>query len=174
MTDAFVETCEPLPCDAATAWDKVCFYENVGATPPLYLRLVLPTPNLHAGCFQMIGDVSRCMYSDGGYLTKTITGLAPGRRVEFAITEQTIRYHRHVVLHGGFIEIVPKDDGVSYVRMLTRYDNRLAPRSVTEPFVRRVIRAVHLFVIGDMRESFANAGTAGVKRSSASKLLEAS
>ena len=158
MTISFVETFEPLPCDASAAWEKVCFYENVGATPPLFLRLMLPTPNLHDGCFEMIGDVSRCSYSDGGYLTKVITKLEPGRRVEFAITEQSIRYHRHVALYGGYIEIVPGDDGESFVRMVTRYENRLGPRSVTDPLVRRVIRAVHLFVIGDMREALAVSG----------------
>ncbi len=156
MTLSVVETYEPLPCDAATAWEKVCFYENVGATPPFFLRLVLPTPNLHDGCFEMIGDVSRCMYSDGGYLTKVITQLEHGRRVDFAITEQTIRYHRHVALYGGCIEIVPGDVDESFVRMVTRYENRLGPRTVTDPFIRHVIRAVHLFVIGDMRETLAS------------------
>lgn len=173
MTLSFVETYEPLPCDAETAWETVCFYENVGATPPLFLRLVLPTPNLHDGCFQMIGDVSRCMYSDGGYLTKIITKLEHGRRVEFAITEQTIRYHRHVPLYGGYIEIVPGDEQQSFVRMVTRFENRLGPKTVTDLFVRRVIRAVHLFVIGDMRESLANEET-GVVRSNTNRYLETS
>ncbi len=173
MTLSFVETYEPLPCDAATAWEKVCFYENVGATPPFFLRLVLPTPNLHDGCFSMIGDVSRCMYSDGGYLTKVITHLEQGRRVDFAITEQTIRYHRHVALYGGYIEIVPGEEHESFVRMVTRYENRVGPKSVTDLFIRRVIRAVHLFVIGDMRETLANAPTS-VARSDNKKLLETS
>ena len=171
MTLSFVDTFEPLPCDTATAWEKVCFYENVGATPPFFLRLVLPTPNLHDGCFEMIGDVSRCMYSDGGYLTKVITQLEHGKRVDFAITEQTIRYHRHVVLYGGFIEIVPDDEGESLVRMVTRYENRVGPKAVTGPFIRRVIRAVHLFVIADMRETLANC-EAHVAKSESSKLLE--
>lgn len=173
MTLSFVETFEPLPCDAATAWEKVRFYENVGATPPFFLRFVLPTPNLHDGCFSMIGDVSRCMYSDGGYLTKVVTQLEHGRRVDFAITEQTIRYHRHVALYGGCIEIVPGSDSESSVRMVTRYENRVGPKTVTDPFVRRVIRAVHLFVIGDMRETLANAPT-GIAGSHSGKLPEAS
>ena len=173
MTLSFVETYEPLPCDAETAWDTVCFYENVGATPPFFLRLVLPTPNLHDGCFEMIGDVSRCLYSDGGYLTKIITRLDQGRRVDFAITEQTIRYHRHVALYGGYIEIVPGSDEESFVRMVTRYENRVGPKSVTDLFIRRVIRAVHLFVIGDMRESLVSA-EAKIPGSRSDKLLETS
>ena len=173
MMLAFVETYEPLPCDAGTAWDKVCFYENVGATPPFFLRLVLPTPNLHDGCFSMIGDVSRCMYSDGGYLTKVITQLEQGRRVDFAITEQTIRYYRHVALYGGYIEIVPSTENESFIRMVTRYENRVAPRTVTDPFIRRVIRAVHLFVIGDMRETLSNARMEA-SRSESDRLLESS
>ena len=173
MTLSFVETYEALPCDAATAWDKVCFYENVGATLPFFLRLVLPTPNLHDGCFQMIGDVSRCMYSDGGYLTKVITQLEHGKRVDFAITEQSIRYHRHVALYGGYIEIVPGDEDQCFVRMVTRYENRVGPKSVTDPFIRRVIRAVHLFVIGDMRETLETKG-ATVTRSESRRYLETS
>ena len=173
MTLSFVETYEPLPCDAATAWEKVCFYENVGATPPFFLRLVLPTPNLHDGCFSMIGDVSRCMYSDGGYLTKVITQLEHGRRIDFAITEQTIRYHRHVALYGGYIEIVPGDDEQSFVRMVTRYENRVGAKTVTDLFIRRVIRAVHLFVIGDMRETLGSP-SGQVSRSDSNKFLETS
>ena len=68
-----VETTGHLKGDSRRAWEKVCFYEHIELKPPLLLRLVLPVPRETSGCYQQVGDTSRCIYSDGGYLTKKIT-----------------------------------------------------------------------------------------------------
>ena len=158
MTTKSVESFAALPCDAVTAWNKVCFYEHGESEPSLLLKLVLPTPDLSTGCFSAVGDSSRCVYSDGGYLTKRIVRLDPGKLVEFEITEQSIRYHEHVILKGGFIRIVERDDGTCAIRMMTEYESRLWPGFAMDFLIARVVRAVHRVVIDDMRLCLAGSG----------------
>ena len=93
------------------------------------------------------------MYSDGGYLAKTITNIVPGKRIDFDITEQTIRYHRRIVLKGGTIEIHAHDDGTSSVRMLTRYELRLPRFFAIRFFIDLVVTAMHRIVIRDMQQA---------------------
>jgi len=119
-----VRTTGRLACDAQTAWQKVCFYEHISRKPSWLLRTVLPTPQRTTGSYQKVGYVSRCMYSDGGYLAKTITRIVPGRQIDFDIAEQTIRYHRRIILKGGTIATDAHEDGTSSVHMLTRYQLR--------------------------------------------------
>lgn len=152
-----VRTSGRLACEAPLAWRKVCFYEHISRKPSWLLRIVLPTPQRSSGSYSNVGDVSRCMYSDGGYLAKTITDIVPGKRIDFDITEQTIRYHRSIVLKGGTIEIDAHDDGTSSVRMLTRYESRFPTFFVGRFFVNLVVTAMHKIVIRDMQQALAPA-----------------
>jgi hypothetical protein len=154
-----------LACDASRAWQKVCFYEHISRKPSWLLRLVLPTPQRTSGSYSQVGDVSRCMYSDGGYLAKTITRIVPGERIDFRITEQTIRYRERIVLKGGTIEIEPHDDGSSSVRMLTQYELRFPTFGVARFFVDLVVTAMHRIVIRDMQEALARPATSDSKSS---------
>jgi hypothetical protein len=129
----------------------VCFYEHISRKPSWLLRLVLPTPQRTSGSYRKVGDVSRCMYSDGGYLAKTIRHIVPGQRIDFDITEQTIRYHRRIVLKGGTIEIDSHTDGTSSVRMLTRYELRFPTFVIGRFFIELVVSAMHRIVIRDMQ-----------------------
>ena len=147
-----VRTSGRLACDAQRAWQKVCFYEHISRKPSWLLRVVLPTPQRTTGSYQRIGDVSRCMYSDGGFLAKKITRLVPDQRIDFDIIEQTIRYCRRIVLRGGTIEIESHDDGTSSVVMLTRYELRFATFLVGRFFVNLVVKAMHGIVIRDMQD----------------------
>jgi hypothetical protein len=156
-----VRTSGRLACEAQRAWQKVCFYEHISRRPSWLLRLVLPTPQRHSGAYSKVGDVSRCMYSDGGYLAKTITRVVPGQRIDFDITEQTIRYHERIVLRGGAIEIEAHDDGSSSVRMLTRYELRFPTFFVGRLFVDLVVSAMHRIVIRDMQEALARPAVNG-------------
>jgi hypothetical protein len=156
-----VRTSGRLACEAQRAWQKVCFYEHISRRPSWLLRLVLPMPQRHSGAYSKVGDVSRCMYSDGGYLAKTITRVVPGQRIDFDITEQTIRYHERIVLRGGAIEIEAHDDGSSSVRMLTRYELRFPTFFVGRLFVDLVVSAMHRIVIRDMQEALARPAVNG-------------
>jgi hypothetical protein len=150
-----------LACAAQAAWQKVCFYEHISRKPSWLLRLVLPTPQRTSGSYRQVGDVSRCMYSDGGYLAKTITRIVPGKRIDFDITEQTIRYNERIVLRGGTIEIEAHDDGSSSVRMLTHYELRFPLSFVARLFVDLVVTAMHKIVIRDMQQALATATARG-------------
>ena len=152
-----VESIGQLDCDTERAWEKVCFYEHIVVRPSLLLRLILPVPRQTTGCYGKVGDVSRCIYSDGGYLTKKISGIAEGKSIEFDIIEQSIRYHRGVKLKGGWIEILADDDGKSRVRMVTRYGCRYRPRFLARLAIDMVVKAMHSVVIRDMQYCLADA-----------------
>jgi hypothetical protein len=129
----------------------VCFYEHIAIRPPWLLRTVLPVPVRTTGTYSKVGDVSRCLYSDGGYLAKQIVDITLGRRIEFDIIEQSIRYANRIVLKGGKIQIESHDDGTSSVRMVTRYELHGAARWVPRYFINRVVKAMHEIVIQDMQ-----------------------
>ena len=157
MTDRtrIVETAGRLEGDSHRAWDKVCFYEHIRLEPPLLLRLALPVPRETTGSCQQVGDTSRCIYSDGGYLTKRITHIESGRAIEFDIVEQSIRYHRGIKLRGGTIRIIGHDDGTSTVRMITRYECRYRPSVLAAFLAGFVIKAMHRIVIRDTQACLA-------------------
>jgi hypothetical protein len=153
----FVCTSGHLPCEAQRAWEKVCFYEHIATRPSWLLRTVLPVPVRTTGAYGKVGDVSRCLYSDGGYLTKQIMRLIAGRRIEFDIVEQTIRYAGRIVLKGGYIELESQGDGTSSVRMVTRYERHRAARWVPRYFIDRIVKAMHEIVIRDMQAQLGRA-----------------
>lgn len=150
-----------LLCNAPRAWEKVCFYEHISLEPSWFLRTVLPVPLRTTGCYQKVGDASRCLYSDGGYLAKKITRIVPGHSIEFDITEQSIRYCRHIILKGGTIEIVGHSDGTSSVRMITRYELRLPAARIVRFFVGIGIKAMHRIVVRDMQYRLASPAPIG-------------
>ena len=150
------ETSGRLPCEAARAWEKVCFYEHIETQPSLLLRVVLPVPQRTTGSYRKVGDVSRCLYSDGGYLTKQIRQIVLGTRIEFDIIEQTIRYAGKINLKGGTIEIEAHEDGTSSVRMLTRYELRWPAMLIPRFCIDFVVKAMHKIVIRDMQERLAD------------------
>lgn len=147
-----VRTSGRLDCDAQRAWQKVCFYEHIARKPSWLLRTVLPTPERTTGSYQRVGDISRCMYSDGGYLAKQISRIVTDKRIEFDVIEQTIRYASRIVLHGGTIEIESHSDGTSSVHMITRYELRFPSFVVGRLFVKGIVSAMHRIVIRDMQE----------------------
>jgi hypothetical protein len=138
-----------LDCDAARAWDKVCFYEHVELQPGWLLRAALPVPQRTTGAHQRAGDISRCRYSDGGYLTKRIRAIVPGR-VDFEVIEQTIRYAGRIDLKGGSIQVEPHEDGCT-VEMITHYELRAAWLRPLRPAIDHVIKRMHRIVLADMR-----------------------
>lgn len=148
-----VRTSTLLLCDARQAWEKVCFYEHIERKPSWFLRTILPTPRRTTGSYRNVGDVSRCMYSDGGFLTKRIVRLAPGMRIDFDVIEQTIRYcGRMLLLRGGSIAIESLGDGASSVTMVTHYELRSPKLLFIRFLVHLTVKAMHNVVIRDMRD----------------------
>lgn len=145
-----VETIGHLTCNAQDAWRTVCFYEHIQLQPSWFLRTVLPVPMQTTGCYGKVGDSSRCLYSDGGYLAKRITAIDEGERIDFDVIEQSIRYCRSIPLRGGTIQVVPHDDGTCSVRMITRYELRSPLLSLVRYFVEFTISAMHRIVMRDM------------------------
>lgn len=153
-----------LSCAAQRAWEKVCFYEHIATQPSLLLRTTLPVPLRTTGAYRRVGDVSRCMYSDGGYLAKKITEISDGTRIDFDIIEQTIRYAGRINLRGGTIQIEAHEDGTSSVHMLTRYDLRGMARLIPRFCIELVVSAMHKIVIRDMQVRLAQPATADGQR----------
>jgi hypothetical protein len=153
MSDKFHFVCTSgrLSCEARRAWEKVCFYEHIATQPSFLLRTVLPVPQRTTGAYRKVGDISRCMYSDGGYLAKKITHIVDGERIDFDIIEQSIRYADSILLRGGTIQIEPHADGTCAVHMLTRYQLAGGARLVPRFFINRVVSAMHEIVIRDMQ-----------------------
>ena len=147
-----VRTTARLACEAHRAWDKVCFYEHIAIKPSWLLRTVLPVPLRTTGRYSEVGNVSRCLYSDGGYLTKQIRQIVAGQRIDFDIIEQTIRYAGKIALKGGTIRVEPRADGTSCIEMSTRYELRSPLLSIVRFFIDRVVAAMHRIVIRDMQE----------------------
>jgi hypothetical protein len=152
MTDArgVVQTTKLLACDARRVWQTVCFYEHIRKKPSWFLRTVLPVPLQTTGCYGKVGDYSRCLYSDGGYLAKRITQIIPGQRIEFEIVEQSIRYCRSIALRGGSIEVAAHEGESCTVRMVTHYE-LLSPVIATARYlVEMTISSMHRIVLEDM------------------------
>jgi len=140
-----------LECSRRDAWNKVCFYEHISIKPSLLLRIVLPVPQKTTGKCERIGDISRCCYSDGGYLTKRIREFVENERIDFGIIEQSIRFHRSVKLLGGHIALEDADNGRCVVRMVTHYKTSLKPVRLFHWAIARVVKAMHSIVIKDMQ-----------------------
>jgi len=145
-----VRTRAYLRCEAEAAWEKVCFYEHIELQPTWLLRAALPVPMRTTGAYRKIGDVSSCRYSDGGYLTKRIRHIG-GRRVDFDVIEQTIRYAGRIDLKGGSIRIDELADGSCSVEMITFYELRTPWLQLLRPAIDYVVRAMHRIVMRDMR-----------------------
>jgi hypothetical protein len=148
---AIASTSAVLPCSAEKAWSKVCFYEHLSIRPSWLLRTVLPVPVKTTGACDHVGGISRCVYSDGGFLTKLITRIVVGETLEFQIIEQSIRYSRWIALKGGTIQIVAHEDGTSSVHMQTRYELPSPPFLVARFFIGWVVKEMHRIVIRDMQ-----------------------
>lgn len=151
-SNGIAETTHRIDCRAEDAWNTVCFYEHIRRNPSLFLRSVLPVPMRTTGCHGKVGDTSRCLYSDGGYLAKRITGVIPGKRVEFDVIEHSIRYCRSIALKGGSISVIAHGDRVCSVHMLTRYELQSPWLLPLRPFIEFTISAMHRIVMRDMQE----------------------
>lgn len=144
-------TSEVVHAGKVDIWHKLGFYEHVNKKPPMVLRIVLPVPREVEGRHAEVGDLCRCRYSDGGHLTKRMTRVVDGERIEFEIVEQSIRWQNAIKLRGGYIEVDEYAPGVCAVTMLTYFETRTHAASYLCCPIKRIIKYMHRFVMEDLR-----------------------
>lgn len=154
-----VETIQHLSCSSKDAWETVCFYEHIRTKPSWFLRTVLPVPLRTTGCYGKIGDSSRCLYSDGGFLAKKITNIVAGERIDFDIIEQSIRYCRSIALRGGTIRVAARGDASCTVHMITHYEFLSPVVATARYFVEKTISSMHRIVFRDMEHRLCRAAS---------------
>lgn len=133
------------------AWDAIMFYEDVTHSPPWILHLALPKPIRSEGDKSRVGGNLKCFY-DSGYLSKRISRREEPRALAFEVTEQHILVEHDVALKDGSFEIEPTPDGKCLIRLTTRYERKLQPRFVWEPFEQHVVHKLHGHVLEGMRQ----------------------
>jgi hypothetical protein len=144
-----VRTTVDAPIGTRDAWNGMMFYEQVKLPAPWLLRLLLPKPLYTMGRSEKIGDHRICVY-ETGRLVKYITAVAPGRRLDFAVTEQTNVENQSVRLIGGSFEFASVDASHARITLSTNYEPLLGPRWEWRPFERIGVTTLHQFVIEGM------------------------
>ena len=133
-------------------WDRLMFYEQIEARPPLALRLFLPVPKGTQGRKSQIGDESRCLY-EGGHLVKRITRIEHGRHYGFEVVEQDLHIGGGIRLAGGSYALRETPGGGTEVTLTTRYLSARRPRWLWRPIEAAVCHRLHRFILGAMERS---------------------
>ncbi len=132
------------------SWDGLVFYEEVTHPAPWILRIGLARPLSASGSGRRAGDIKKCVYNKG-HISKRITAVNAPRLLAFDVIEQQIGYERDVRLVDGSFEFVPIGDGLTQVRLTTRYVPRLSPRWCWRPFEEIAVHTLHDYVIEGIR-----------------------
>lgn len=130
-------------------WRKVLFYEEVPGRPPFLLRAFLPHPLRSEGDKTRMGGEVQCTY-DRGDLMKRITGVEPGRSLEFDVVNQQLGIEGCVRARGGSCRIEGSGEG-SEVALTTNYVAYLRPRIVWRPLERLLAGQLHRYILEGMR-----------------------
>lgn len=151
MSTYTVETRLGITSDVHSVWHKIRFYEQVKKTPPWLLRLTLPKPLGVLGAHTKQSDLSRCEYVHGEYILKQIVKSVELEELTFDVIEHS-RGFRLIRLLGGTIRLENQGPCNTLIAMSTRYSSQAPCFFILRPFVERVIRSMHRFVIADMAE----------------------
>lgn len=145
-----VRTSEVIQAPVELAWEAMMFYEEVTHDPSWILRVGLARPLRTIGQSRDVGDVKTCL-NNKGRITKRVTAIKTGARLDFIITEQKIGYEHDVRLIGGsFIyEAIAPDQ--TRITLVTSYEPFNAPRYAWRRGERYAIRTLHEHVIEGMR-----------------------
>ncbi|HEX4123984.1 MAG TPA: hypothetical protein VHY37_04595 [Tepidisphaeraceae bacterium] len=146
-----VRTAVDVPVGARRAFNGVMFYEQVNLPAPWLLRYALPKPLYTIGSSWKVGDRKICVYTKGR-LVKYITAVQAGRRLDFAVIEQTHIENRSVRLIGGSFIFTPIDADHTRITLSTRYEPLLSPRWAWRPFETLGMGTLHRFVLEGMAE----------------------
>jgi hypothetical protein len=97
-----------------------------------------------------VGDVVRCVYSEG-QLRKRITVFEPGRRLAFDVIEQSGVEDRSAELRRGSFDFEALGDGRSRVTLTTVYRPLLTARTAWRPFEQQLAHVLHDHVLDGMQ-----------------------
>jgi hypothetical protein len=130
-------------------WRALQLYEEVGAEPPLLLRLGLPNPRGTRGSMSAVGDVKVCLY-DKGQLTKVIVERTAPTHLGFVVTDQRIGFERSVRLTGGSFHLEPLGAHRTTVTLTTDYTALLRPRFAWSWAEDLAVHTLHRHVLNGM------------------------
>ncbi len=137
--------------NSAQVFKVLMFYEEIGQTPPLLLRLLLPVPIRTEGRISEVGDNVMCSDREGD-LQKRITRIEPGDLYEFEVSSQALFFKGDIRLTGGGFRLRELPDGKTEVSVETRYYNTRAPRWIWKPLEGMVCHSFHRYLLGTMRK----------------------
>ena len=127
-------------------WNRLMFYEQIEAPPPLHLRFLLPVPMGTEGPKSRVGDEARCLYEDG-HLVKRITQVETGRHFAFEVVEQALAIGGGIRLAGGAYTLREVDGGGTEVTLATRYVSPRRPRWLWERIEAAVCHTLHRHIL---------------------------
>lgn len=123
-------------------WRSLMFYEQIDASPPWLLRLLLPLPLGTEGSKAAVGDQATCLYQ-GGHLLKRVLQIDPGRYYEFAVVEQQLDFGGDLRLAGGSYSLRAAERGTTEIAITTRYTGGRRPRLLWGPVEAVVCHRFH-------------------------------
>jgi hypothetical protein len=137
--------------DAApeAVWNRILFYEEVPARPPLLLRALLPRPVRTEGSKTYVGSTVRCTYSSGE-VVKRITAVEPPRLIEFEVIDQRLGIERCARTLAGSYRLLACHDGTD-VELVTKYRAYLRPRFLWRPLETLLVRQLHRHILCGIR-----------------------
>jgi hypothetical protein len=144
-----VTTTRILELSPRRAWESLVFYEEIGLEPPILTRIGLPYPLRTEGDANVVGGITRCVYSTG-YLLKRITTLEPMRKLAFEVVEQHGVEDQSFELIRGSFEFEPAGEGRTQVVLETVYRPLLQARFYWRPFEERLAHVLHEYVLDGM------------------------
>ena len=106
-------------------WETLMFFEDVGTTPPLLMRLALPRPLYSTGSMKQVGDRRVCVYTKGK-LAKEIVKISENETLVFRIIEQ--EFEPSVRLTSGQFLLEPMGNRRTKISLTTKYIPVHSPR----------------------------------------------
>ncbi|WP_424671364.1 SRPBCC family protein [Candidatus Binatus sp.] len=139
-----------------TLWQRILTYEDVPASPPLLLRVLLPHPVRTEGDKSCVGASIQCTYK-GGDMVKHITVVEPPHLMQFEVTQQRLGIEGCIMTLGGSYEIRSCGDQTEVV-LTTNYRGYLRPRYLWRPLERFLAHQLHRHILDGIRASLPRPG----------------
>lgn len=141
-----------MSIDAAPAdvWRSLVFYEGLETTPPLYLRLLLPSPIRTEGKKSAVGDQAMCLYQ-GGHLLKRVTRIELDRLYVFTVDEQQLPIGGGIRLTGGRYALRDRGQARTELAITTEYASAHRPRWLAQAVEAAVCHLFHRHLLTSIK-----------------------
>jgi hypothetical protein len=140
-----VSTRAHFDASPAAIWNRMMFYEELPASAPFLLRVLLPHPVRTEGDKTQVSSTIRCVYSRG-YLVKSIRVVEPLYKLQFEVIEQRLGIENCILTLGGSYRIEDCGDTTDVV-LTTKYQAYLRPRRLWRPLEALLVRSLHSHVL---------------------------